>query len=64
MPRSVYTFIRRRISTAGRTKESPCGYPTDPKSDITKGCILERPKVIYNRKTAKFVMWFHLETEG
>ena len=37
---------------------------TDPKSDITKGCVLERPKVIYNRKTGKFVMWFHLELKG
>ncbi len=33
----------------------------DPKSDITKGCTLERPKVVYNAKTRKFVMWFHLE---
>jgi hypothetical protein len=33
----------------------------DPKSDITKGCTLERPKVVYNIKTRKFVMWFHLE---
>ena len=33
----------------------------DPKSDITKGCILERPKVIYNASTNKFIMWFHLE---
>ena len=30
-------------------------------SDIAKGCILERPKVIYNEKTGEFVMWFHLE---
>ena len=36
----------------------------DPKSDITKGCFLERPKVIYNAKTGKFVMWFHLELKG
>lgn len=36
----------------------------DPASDITKGCILERPKVIYNRKTKKFVMWFHLEPKN
>lgn len=28
---------------------------------IEKGCIIERPKVIYNPKTDKFVMWFHLE---
>ena len=33
----------------------------DPASDIAKGCILERPKVIYNAKTKKYVMWFHLE---
>jgi hypothetical protein len=36
----------------------------DPKSDIANGCILERPKVIYNEKTKKFVMWFHLERRG
>ena len=33
-------------------------------SDIAKGCILERPKVIFNEKTGKFVMWFHLELKG
>ena len=36
----------------------------DPNSDITKGCVIERPKVIYNKKTNKFVMWFHLELKG
>ena len=36
----------------------------DPESDITQGCVLERPKVIYNKKTNKFVMWFHLELIG
>jgi hypothetical protein len=36
----------------------------DPKSDIARGCILERPKVIFNAKTGKFVMWFHLEPKG
>lgn len=33
-------------------------------SEITKGCILERPKVVFNKKTGKFVMWFHLELKG
>ncbi len=37
---------------------------TDSNSDIEKGCILERPKVIYNEKTEQFVMWFHLELKG
>jgi hypothetical protein len=26
--------------------------------------VLERPKVIHNAKTGKFVMWFHLELKG
>ncbi|WP_460921031.1 glycoside hydrolase family 43 protein [Pontibacter brevis] len=33
-------------------------------SDIEKGSVIERPKVIYNEKTKKFVMWFHLELKG
>lgn len=33
-------------------------------SDIERGCIMERPKVIYNAKTGKFVMWLHLELKG
>ncbi|WP_294587575.1 glycoside hydrolase family 43 protein [uncultured Bacteroides sp.] len=33
-------------------------------SEIEKGCIMERPKVIYNKKTGKFVLWFHLELKG
>lgn len=36
----------------------------DPNSDIARGCILERPKVIYNARTRQFVMWFHLELKG
>jgi len=36
----------------------------DERSDIVKGCVLERPKVIYNAKTKKYVMWFHLELKG
>ena len=33
-------------------------------SDIERGCTLERPKVIYNKHTGKYVMWFHLELKG
>ncbi|MBP5386108.1 MAG: family 43 glycosylhydrolase [Prevotella sp.] len=32
--------------------------------DLERGCILERPKVIYNPVTGKFCMWFHLELKG
>lgn len=38
--------------------------PEGSGSDIEKGCILERPKVIYNAKTGKYAMWFHLEPKG
>lgn len=37
---------------------------TDSASDIAHGCLMERPKVIYNKKTGKYVMWFHLELRG
>lgn len=33
----------------------------DTTSDIIRGCVMERPKVIYNAVTDKFVMWLHLE---
>ncbi|MDP4209142.1 MAG: glycoside hydrolase family 43 protein [Bacteroidota bacterium] len=36
----------------------------DTANDIAKGCILERPKVVYNKLTNKYVMWFHLELLG
>ncbi len=31
---------------------------------LSPGCVIERPKVIYNKKTGKFVMWFHHELKG
>lgn len=33
----------------------------DPDSEITVGSVIERPKVVYNEKTGKYVLWFHLE---
>ena len=33
----------------------------EPAHELTKGCIIERPKVVYNKKTGTFVMWFHHE---
>jgi beta-galactosidase len=37
---------------------------TDTAHDIAKGCVMERPKVIYNASTRKYIMWFHLELRG
>lgn len=36
--------------------------PEDPSSDLHPSKVLERPKVIYNPKTGKFVMWAHVES--
>lgn len=36
----------------------------DSMSEIRTGCLMERPKVIYNDRTRQYVMWFHLEFKG
>lgn len=36
----------------------------DPQSEICRGSVIERPKVIFNHRTKKYVMWFHLELAG
>ena len=36
----------------------------DTTSELFPGCVMERPKVIYNKKNRNFVMWFHLELRG
>lgn len=36
----------------------------DENSPIVRGSVIERPKVIYNEKTKKFVMYFHLELKN
>ncbi|HEX9514028.1 MAG TPA: hypothetical protein VF939_26235 [Puia sp.] len=33
----------------------------DPGHDLDTGKVVERPKVIYNDKTGKFVMWMHVD---
>lgn len=34
----------------------------DSSHDLSPNNVLERPKVIYNRKTNKFVMWMHVDS--
>src|SRR5664280_682751 len=36
----------------------------DTTSILNPGCVIERPKVLFNKKTGKFVMWFHHELKG
>lgn len=40
---------------------TPSGTKTDENRDIASGRTLERPKVIYNEQTGKWVMWIHWE---
>ncbi len=40
---------------------SATGTPREDLNDISDGRLLERPKVIYNTQTGKFVMWSHWE---
>jgi ribosomal protein L24E len=37
---------------------------TNENSDIAYGCILERPKVVYNEKSKKFIAYFKLYIKG
>jgi len=36
--------------------------PDEPDNDLHPSMVLERPKVIYNEKTKKFVMWLHIDS--
>lgn len=33
----------------------------DPQSDLWRGAVVERPKVLFNAKTGKYVMWMHID---
>jgi len=35
----------------------------DPKHELHKSKVIERPKVLYNKATKKFVMWMHVDSE-
>jgi len=36
--------------------------PDDPKHDLHPSKVVERPKVVFNARTGKFVMWMHIDT--
>jgi lysophospholipase L1-like esterase len=36
--------------------------PDDPGHDLHPGGVIERPKVVYNAKTKKYVMWLHVDS--
>lgn len=37
------------------------GEPTNVTHDLHKSKVLERPKVIYNDRTEKYIMWMHID---
>src|SRR6185437_7946202 len=37
--------------------------PRDTASDLYSGRVIERPKVIYNERTGKYVMWMHIDRD-
>jgi len=37
--------------------------PNEPTSDLHPSKVCERPKVVFNQLTRKFVMWVHIDTE-
>lgn len=45
-------------------KDEGIALAVQDQGEIERGGIIERPKVIYNAATGKFVMWFHLEFKG
>lgn len=49
-----------------RWDDAGIAFPVSPDaaSEIGRGCIIERPKVIFNAAARRFVMWFHLEPPG
>jgi hypothetical protein len=36
---------------------------SDPLSDLDTGNVIERPKIVYNKKTKQFVMWMHIDSK-
>ena len=60
----VALSVTPSANTARDDKNAMNKRPETSGSDIEMGCILERPKVIYNPTTKKFCMWFHLELKG
>jgi hypothetical protein len=59
----VHVYSSRNL-TDWRDEGIALAVSDDPASDIVKDSVIERPKVIHNTRTGKFVMWFHLELKG
>lgn len=54
--KDLYNWVNRGVALSV--------MPEGSGHKLESGCVIERPKVIYNSQTGKFVMWFHLELKG
>ena len=53
-----WTYEGLALEMLENTDEAPLEYP---QTDIRVGEVLERPKVLYNEATGKYVMWMHID---
>ena len=61
--RSASPATRRRTSSAGSTRASSSRPSRTTRSTTsTPSGVIERPKVVYNAKTKKYVMWLHVDS--
>ncbi len=77
-PERGFTSLGVSLYTAPMTENTPATLSSlcwkshgvvlsvvdDTASLIQRGCIIERPKVMWNARTRQFVMLFHLELKG
>ncbi|MCR4903338.1 MAG: family 43 glycosylhydrolase [Butyrivibrio sp.] len=56
-----WEYVRDVLTTNSRTMEHRVRTDLRLKTDDGGKINIERPKVIYNEKTGKFVMWMHME---
>lgn len=54
-------YVDTDLEIEYREKEIPSGQLPSGVPKCSKGCNIERPKILYNSKTKKYVMWGHFE---
>jgi hypothetical protein len=58
----VSVYSSRNLATWKNEGLALAPTPRDPDHDLAPENVIERPKVIYNARTRKFVMWFHQDS--
>ena len=58
----VSVYSSRDLATWKNEGIALAVVPEDPDHDLSPENVIERPKVIHNARTGKFVMWFHQDS--